>query len=65
MQTELEAPNPEKNFSSSLDHTMAQNVEPQVMENRDPYAYREFGRVVIDMVNRDPSDMNSFLKVWI
>lgn len=63
MQTEV--PKPAENYTSSWDHTMAQNVEPQVIENRDPYTYREFGRVVIDMVNRDPSDMNSFLKVWV
>lgn len=63
MQTEV--PKPAESFTSSWDHTMAQNVEPQVIENRDPYTYGEFGRVVIDMVNRDRSDMNSFLKVWV
>ena len=62
---ETEVPKPAESFAPSWDHTMAQTVEPQVMENRGAYAYRQFDRVVIDMENRDPSDMNSFLKVWI
>lgn len=43
---------------------MLENVDTQVMENRGPYAERESQRLVLDTVNRDPSDMNSFLKVW-
>lgn len=55
---------PEENFTLSWGVNMLENVDAQVMENRGPYAERESQRLVLDTVNRDPSDMNSFLKVW-
>jgi len=60
---EAEIAKPAENFSFNVDVDLLGHVDPQVIENRGGYAERERQKLVLDLVNRDPLDMNSFLKV--